>query len=293
MQKIILDTDIGGDCDDVGALALLNVFCRRGLAKLLAVTVDTYLQTAPAAAAAINAYYGNNDVPVGIIKEGGNLIHDDIYATELSKRFPTRYSDAPAPDGVKLIREILSKNKVKDIKIVGIGKQCLLARLLSSGPDEISEKTGMELLEENVSETVLMGGNFEISEPESNIASDISSAVAIAQNWPMPVTYAPYELGIKIKTGKKLMLKNPKHPMSIAYKIHSNGDRYSWDPVAVLYAVAGAGKLYKLTPFGEVVFSETGVSSFLTEGEKKHRYLTNAAPFKEIEEVIDDMLTEY
>lgn len=36
--KIIFDTDIGGDCDDAGALALLHRLCDMGEAELLAVT---------------------------------------------------------------------------------------------------------------------------------------------------------------------------------------------------------------------------------------------------------------
>ena len=35
--KIIFDTDIGGDCDDAGALALIHRLCDKGEAELLAV----------------------------------------------------------------------------------------------------------------------------------------------------------------------------------------------------------------------------------------------------------------
>ena len=36
--KIIFDTDIGGDCDDAGALALIHRLCDKGEVELLAVT---------------------------------------------------------------------------------------------------------------------------------------------------------------------------------------------------------------------------------------------------------------
>ena len=36
--KIIFDTDIGWDCDDAGALAMLHRLCDKGEAELLAVT---------------------------------------------------------------------------------------------------------------------------------------------------------------------------------------------------------------------------------------------------------------
>ena len=30
-EKLFIDTDLGGDCDDVGALALANIFKNKGL----------------------------------------------------------------------------------------------------------------------------------------------------------------------------------------------------------------------------------------------------------------------
>ena len=38
MTKILFDTDIGGDCDDAGALAMLHRLCDLGECELLAVT---------------------------------------------------------------------------------------------------------------------------------------------------------------------------------------------------------------------------------------------------------------
>ena len=37
--KIIFDTDIGGDCDDAGALAMLHRLCDKGEAQLLAIRI--------------------------------------------------------------------------------------------------------------------------------------------------------------------------------------------------------------------------------------------------------------
>lgn len=42
MKKIIIDTDIGWDCDDAGALALIHSLCNKGEAELLAVTATYY-----------------------------------------------------------------------------------------------------------------------------------------------------------------------------------------------------------------------------------------------------------
>ena len=64
MKKILLDTDMGADCDDAGALALLHIAERANLCSLIAVTVCTVNPYAAGAVDAINGYYGKR-VPIG------------------------------------------------------------------------------------------------------------------------------------------------------------------------------------------------------------------------------------
>ena len=68
--KIILDTDMASDCDDAGALAVLNVLADRGEAKILAVVTNGKdLSNASAAAVdVINTYYGRPNIPIGTNK---------------------------------------------------------------------------------------------------------------------------------------------------------------------------------------------------------------------------------
>ena len=63
--KIIFDTDLGGDCDDAGTLAMLHRLCDKGEAELLAVTHCYATPWNAGAIDAINRYYGR-EVPVGI-----------------------------------------------------------------------------------------------------------------------------------------------------------------------------------------------------------------------------------
>ncbi len=65
MKKIILDTDIGFDCDDAGALALLHRLCDREEAELLAVTACYDSPYVAGCIDAINRYY-KRTVPVGV-----------------------------------------------------------------------------------------------------------------------------------------------------------------------------------------------------------------------------------
>ena len=73
MNKIIFDTDIGGDCDDAGALAILHEAQNAGKAELLAVTLSTSSPYAAGCADAINRYYGHI-VPIADTNQIGSHI---------------------------------------------------------------------------------------------------------------------------------------------------------------------------------------------------------------------------
>ena len=58
-KKIILDTDIGGDCDDAIALALLNNLINAEKCSLLLVTLAINFDGGCSTVRAINEYYKN------------------------------------------------------------------------------------------------------------------------------------------------------------------------------------------------------------------------------------------
>ncbi|MFP4366325.1 MAG: hypothetical protein ACLFQA_04445, partial [Bacteroidales bacterium] len=64
--KIIFDTDHGGDADDLGALVILHNLHNRGECELLAVMAWTTEQYVIPAMDAVNRYYGNPDIPMGV-----------------------------------------------------------------------------------------------------------------------------------------------------------------------------------------------------------------------------------
>ena len=65
-QRLIIDTDMSSDCDDVGAVCMAHALMDAGEAELLAVVHNTGLLEGVGAVSAINAWYGRQDiVPVG------------------------------------------------------------------------------------------------------------------------------------------------------------------------------------------------------------------------------------
>ena len=150
MNKIIFDTDIGGDCDDAGALAILHEAQNAGKAELLAVTLSTSSPYAAGCADAINRYYGHI-VPIGQTEtkapgEDENF-YENSYGKAISEAFENGYPKEEKPQSaVRLLRRLLAENTGEKITIVAVGNFENLAALLTSGADDISPLTGKELM---------------------------------------------------------------------------------------------------------------------------------------------------
>jgi len=91
--RLILDTDMSGDCDDAGALALLHALADLGEVELLATVTNRKDRTNASAAAvdAINTYFGRPDLPIGTDKQGPTALQrTSAYAAALRDEFPHR-----------------------------------------------------------------------------------------------------------------------------------------------------------------------------------------------------------
>jgi hypothetical protein len=66
--KLLIDTDMSIDADDVGALCVAHALATRGEAELLAVVHGTHLPSGPGAISVINHYFGRPRIPIGAYK---------------------------------------------------------------------------------------------------------------------------------------------------------------------------------------------------------------------------------
>lgn len=64
--RIIFDTDHGGDADDLGALVMLHNLHNMGECELIGIMAWTTEQYVIPAMDAVNRYYGNPDIPMGV-----------------------------------------------------------------------------------------------------------------------------------------------------------------------------------------------------------------------------------
>ncbi len=228
--KVIFDTDMCFDVDDVGALSVLHYYADQGRADILGVCFNEVHQYGAAAIDAINTWYGRADIPIGIYKD--KLSDPD--GSRFLKPAAAYPHDTPedlskVPSAVDVYMKALSSAPDGSVVIISVGFLNNLADLLER--DE-------ELIKKKVKKLVLMGGinGDDFNFTRHNLASDTQK---VFENWPTPMVVS--QLGGDVMTGACLE-DAPDSPIRTSfYKWFSDSykNRCSWDEIAVMYAVTG------------------------------------------------------
>lgn len=287
-KTLIIDTDIGGDCDDAGALALANIFYNQNKIDILCMTFTTSSPYGPGCIDAINSYYGNH-FEIGATDRTDFVSNHNIFQEELCKNFPNDFYDLKAQkckkaaNSVSLMRKKLANAQDQSVTIVCIGQLNNASDLLDSKPDEYSSLPGVDLVKKKVREFVVMGGMFKTNdEPiyfygneyksEYNIVTDVKSAQNFISKCPVKVYFVDFLCGYQIKTGGSLLNQNNEaNPVTIAYRLFQNSPRESWDLLTLWFAVFGKSNFFKVSKEGKISISDDGVTTF-SENEKCHHF---------------------
>ena len=297
--NLILDTDMGGDCDDVGALFILHGAVERGEARLLATMGCVSADAIAPALDAINTWFGRPEIPVGTLKDPGFLAGPHFTA-EISRRFPHKFpSGKDYPDAVVLYRQILARQPDASVVVVAIGPLRNLAHLLNSGPDAASPLAGPALVARKVQRLVVMGGNYPPSanpkEGEWNFAQDPAAAALVCSRWPTAILFNGE--GGSTCSGRRVTYEMPEHnPLTMAYTAYAGvgfaGDRLSWDSIACLVAVRGAAPWYRVVGGGVNVTEPVhGINTWQSAGAvREHAYLVLQSPKRELESALEDLM---
>lgn len=312
-KKIIFDTDLGGDCDDVIALDLILSAAKAGECELIGITYSYFCFAACGCIYEILRQYGYENVPLGRmpIPEGRKEFHG-AYAYPVVEKFgkadTPKYADVP--DAVKLLRKLLSENE--NVTLVVVGSMTNIASLIESAPDDISPLDGKELMKRSVKEIAVMGCSFRHQDArnpqpdaimedgtlkpvcEWNIYCDIPAARKMFDTCPVPITCSPFELGFNLYSGQPIYdAGKGETPDSYSMQVYGcfKHGHHSWDPATAYYALYGALPYFYKTVRGKITIDENGISYFDASHGGDHCLIECAMPREQIGKAIDEKLS--
>ncbi len=295
--KIVFDTDIGNDVDDVLALAMLHALQTRDDCELLAVTISKPVELAGPFADAINTFYGRPQIPVGCVKpwpkpkEEVSKFLPLVEARDDGKlRYPHKLKrGSDAMPAVELLRKVLAAQEDRSVVLVQVGYFSNLAALLESGSDRWSPLSGRELVLKKVRLLSVMAGSFkDIGDNkhflEFNVVQDLPASRKLAPDWPTPVVWSGFEIGIAVPFPAVSIDRDfgyvKHHPAAEAYYLYEPPphNRPSWDLTSVLYAVLPDRGFFDLSEPGKVTVESDGFTRFTPEANGRDRYLKMSEP---------------
>ena len=287
--KLIYDTDIGNDVDDALALGVIHALQSRGECELLAVTITKDEPLSAPFIDAVNTFYGRPDIPIGVVKDGPTKQPSKFTPIVEQKdgdvlKYPhDLMSGDDAPDATEVLRKVLAAQPDNSVVIAQVGFSTNLSRLLDSKGDAYSPLGGRELAAKKVRFISLMAGAFKPfngkPHPEYNVVKDIPAAQRLTRDWPTPIVYSGFEIGIETALYQASLQFDynyqPGHILETAYRYYNNEyhDQPSWDLTAVLYAIRPNRGYFDLSAKGQVHYDDQGYTYFREDPKASHQYL--------------------
>lgn len=301
--KIILDTDMLTDPEDVTALWLLNTLAHRGEAEILACVVNGH-ETNRASGAAVdvvNTWFGRPNIPLGAFKGGYPKKRSPFTPLLRDKFLHTAPDDDKLPSAVEIYRSVLAGQPDKSVVIVSIGFLVNLKELLLSAPDKHSDLRGDDLVRRKVKKLAVMGGKYpQGTEYNFSFGGVGPCTKEVVEQWPdeVPIVLAGYEIGGRVISGKGYKQTLPPGPLRTALEHQYNAlarGRESWDQLMVLYAVRGLSyqglEYWKLHSGGSVLIDpKTGANVWKDTPTRNQAYLVESLPPDRLAQVLEDLI---
>ena len=307
--KIIYDTDMGNDVDDALALAMLHSLQNRGESELLAITATKDHDEVAPYLDAINTFYGRGSIPIGVTGSGVTPERSRFTGVALERNddeylYPHDLNiGEPVPSAVQVLRESLAGQPDNSVVIVQVGFSTNLAGLLQTDGDKYSSLSGLELVEQKVKHISIMAGTFALIEGqvhlEYNIVQDIPSAQYLAKNWPTPIYWSGFEVGLAIRY-PAISIENDfnyldRHPIPESYQayIPTPHERPTWDLTSVLLATREERNYFGISESGTVTVLEDGETIFKADSGGNHFYLTiSDSDIRRVRELMAALVSE-
>lgn len=295
--RIIFDTDLGPDYDDVGALAFLHAAADSGKAMILATVSSNKHELVAPSIEIINTYFKRSNLPIGAPKTRGvNLGSSQHWADSIVAKYPHKTgSTSEVPDAAGIYRKILGSQPDKSVTIVTVGFLTNLKNLLNSTPDENSPLNGKELVTKKVKRLISMAGRFPEGR-EFNIYMDSAASKFVFENWPGEIIFTGFEIGWEIRTGLRL-IKSPARnsPVKDVFRIsiplseEDRNGRMSWDETAALIGVYGTEGFFDIKR-GTILVNSDGSNGWKDDPQGKQAYVIQKMPVPEMARFIEDRM---
>lgn len=300
--KIIFDTDMDSDCDDVGALAMMHALADQGEVEILAAMTSSSNPWSLPCVDAVNTFFGRPDLPLGKY-EGDVRPSASKYAQKISEHFPHDNGKGNhLTNAVALYRQILAQQPDHSVVILTVGDLSNLAALLKSNPGG-GAPTGEQLVKSKVREWVCMGGNF-IGKPakddlklgNNNFTMDKPSSYFAAKHWPGLITFVGREIGSVpsgLKAGKRLSELPSDNIVRAAYEYYFGGkvqDRHVADQTAVLYAARGLRDYWEVENRGFMDIKPDNTFEWSYTADRHHYLLKRKVDGKPNDEMIEQVI---
>lgn len=268
-RTVLLDTDMGPDCDDAGALALLIHYAKTYGFTIGGIANCTSNRSGTGVVDAVCRYCGLETPPLG--QWSGEGFMDDSachkYTDAVAERFSEAYRNGTlhTEDSTVHYRRLLANAPDGGVMMISIGMFNNLAALLRSPADDISPLSGEELIRRKVYALVSMAAILPAGR-ECNVICDYPAAETVLTGWPTPIYLSDFHIGFEMFTGYA-HITDPaeieKSPLTLSYHLYTRdwprvGDNSSYDLTAVQFAAegvdAGDGAFYDLGEPGRLEF---------------------------------------
>lgn len=294
--RLILDTDISPDYDDVGAMAVMHALADSGRVDILATVACNADPLVVPCMEVLNTYFRRPAIPVAVTKNPRACKmpceHGVKWTEQITDAYPhATANSADAPDAVDTYRRLLSAQPDGSVTICTVGFLTNMADLLNSSPDRHSKLNGVELVKRKVRRLVSMGFHFPQGR-EYNIYCDVQSAKTVVDKWPTEIMFSGFEIGDKILTGTRLVAApvagSPvRDAYHIAFSQTGARSRMSWDQATVLAAVLGPEPCFAVERGTVAITDEDGSNTWTPDSGGKHLRLIMKMPPVRIADIIE------
>ena len=283
IPRIIFDSDMSSDHDDVADIAVLHALADLGECEIIACMCSSQNGGTPLCMNAINTYYGRPNVPCGRRPDSGGV---GGYAGQIASEFPhplyATWQDCPL--AANLYRQVLAAQPDHSVSIVTTGYLNNLQALMQSGPDRYSPLNGMDLIRKKVKLLACAGGCYP-SGDEFNLRVEPAAAYHVINNWPTAAFFDGYDVGQAVYSGGELQQTGAKNPIRRGFELTFFGPYPTWGQLMIYYAVrtSESQSLWNYNTHGRNHCDKTGHNWWSTEsdpaGGQKQGYMLEIQRF--------------